>query len=85
MFSCEILLLDCFFPSVLQICYVEERISRIVSEGPFDIETKRVDCISYFNVSCLTKNVMLYSGIKHSTTVQTDHPRSLPIQTRKPN
>ena len=33
------------FSSTLQIWYVEERISRSVSEGPFDFEKTRVDCI----------------------------------------
>ena len=32
------------FSSILQICYVEVRISRSVSEGPFDFEITRVDC-----------------------------------------
>ena len=35
------------FSSILQACYVEVRISRSVSEGPFDFEITRVDCI-YF-------------------------------------
>ena len=33
------------FSSVLHIWYVEVRISRSVSEGPFDFEITRVDCI----------------------------------------
>ena len=33
------------FSSVLHIRYVEVRISRSISEGPFDFEITRVDCI----------------------------------------
>ena len=42
MFICEIWLFVWYF---LQFCtYVEVRISRSVSEGPFDFEKTRVDC-----------------------------------------
>ena len=34
------------FSSILNICYVELRISRSVSEGPFKFEITRVDCIT---------------------------------------
>ena len=33
------------FSSILKICYVEVRISRSVSEGPFKFEITRVSCI----------------------------------------
>ena len=33
------------FSSIMHICYVEVRISRSVSGGPFDFEITRVDCI----------------------------------------
>ena len=36
------------FSSILQVGYVEVRISRSVLEGPFDFEITRVDCIYYF-------------------------------------
>ena len=36
------------FFSILQIWYVEVRISRTVSEGPFDFEITRVDCIYFW-------------------------------------
>ena len=38
-------LFDLSFPSILQIWYVEERISRNISEGLFDFEISGVDCI----------------------------------------
>ena len=41
MFICEIWLFDWYFSSILQIWYVEVRISRSVLEGPFEIT--RVD------------------------------------------
>ena len=34
------------FFSILKICYVEVRISRSISKGPFKFEITRVDCIS---------------------------------------
>ena len=34
-----------FFSSILQLCYVEIRISRCISESPLDFEITRVDCI----------------------------------------
>ena len=40
------------FSSVLKIWYVEVRISRSVSEGPFKFEITRVDCISYGPYQC---------------------------------
>ena len=45
MFICEIWLFDLVFFSIQHIWYVEVRISRSVSEGPFDFEITRVDCI----------------------------------------
>ena len=45
MFICEKLVVRLVFSSVLQIWCVEVRISQSVSEGPFDFETMRVDCI----------------------------------------
>ena len=39
-----------FFSSILQIWYVEVRISRTVSEGPFDFEITRVDCIFWLEL-----------------------------------
>ena len=45
MFVCEIWLFDWSFPqSILQIWYVEVRISGSVSEDPFDFEITIVDC-----------------------------------------
>ena len=38
------------FSSVLHIWYVEVRISQSVSEGPFDFEITRVDCMSFYPV-----------------------------------
>ena len=46
MFNCEIWLLVLVFFSVLHILYVEVRISRSVSAGPFDFEITRVNCTS---------------------------------------
>ena len=37
-------LFDLFFSSILQICYVDVRISRIISASPLDFEIARVDC-----------------------------------------
>ena len=34
------------FSSIMKICYVEVRISRSISKGPFKFEITRVDCIS---------------------------------------
>ena len=45
MFICEIWLFDCYFPQ-----YVEVRISRNVSQDPFDFQITRVDCILTVNV-----------------------------------
>ena len=39
------------FSSLLQIWYVEVRISRSLLEGPFDFEIKRVDCTCSFATS----------------------------------
>ena len=39
------------FSSILQIWYVEVRISRSVWEGPFDFEITRVDCIYKCNMA----------------------------------
>ena len=39
------LVVQIVFPSILQIWYVEVRISRSVFEGPFDFEITRVDCM----------------------------------------
>ena len=44
MFICEILIVRLVFSSILHIWYVEVRISRSVSAGPFDFEITRVDC-----------------------------------------
>ena len=49
MFICEIWLFKWFFRSILHILYVEVRLSRNVSEGPFDFEISRVDCSSSAN------------------------------------
>ena len=40
-------LIGSFLNSANLICHVEVRISRCVSEGPFDFEITRVDCIIY--------------------------------------
>ena len=48
MFICEMWLFDWYFP---QFCTSEVRISRSVSEGPFDFEITRVDCILCFRFS----------------------------------
>ena len=37
-------LVDLFFSSVLQIWYVEVRISRSILESPLDFEITRIDC-----------------------------------------
>ena len=50
MFICEILVVRLVFSSILHILYVEERISRSVSAGPFDFELTRVDYICDTNV-----------------------------------
>ena len=43
----EMWLFDLFFPSILQIWYVEERISRSISEGPLDFQITGVDCMMF--------------------------------------
>ena len=44
-FICEMWLFDLFFSLILQIWYVEVRISWSNSESPLDFEITRVDCI----------------------------------------
>ena len=50
------------FSKILHIRYVEVRISRSVSEGPFDFEITRVDCIC--KVSCMLQIKGLRNNIK---------------------
>ena len=70
------------FSSFLQIWYVEVRISRSVSEGPFDFEITRVDCISLISSrssvrggrkpECPEKNHLTYQcRIWHLTCIRT--------------
>ena len=51
MFICEILVVRLVFSSILHTWYVEVRISRSVSAGPFDFEITRVDCIFFSYLS----------------------------------
>ena len=44
MFICEIWLFDWYFPQFCTFDMSVVRISRSVSEGPFDFEITRVDC-----------------------------------------
>ena len=44
-FICEMWLFNLSFSSILQIWYVEMRISRSISESPLDFDITRVDCI----------------------------------------
>ena len=50
------------FSSVLHIWYVEVWISRSISDGPFDFEITRVDCICLVNCKILIKFVSSYSS-----------------------
>ena len=50
-------LFDLYFSSILQIWYVEEQISRSISEGPLDFEITGVDCI-YLVVGSLLEGIL---------------------------
>ena len=43
-FICEMWFSD-FFPLILQILYVEIRITRTISESPLNFEITRIDCM----------------------------------------
>ena len=65
---CKNWLFKLFFSSILQIWYVEVRISRTVYEGPFDFEITRVDCIISSNMaSCLHEYCQKQKDFKHKT------------------
>ena len=55
------------FSSILQIWYVKVRISRSVSEGPFDFEITRVDCI---------KNTYLIKGLTNQNLIPVQYRAS---------
>ena len=46
MFICEIWLFHCYIPQFSKSDMSKYRISRSVSESPFDFEITRVDCIT---------------------------------------
>ena len=68
-FICEMWLFDLFFSSILQIWYVEIRISRSISESPLDFEITKVDCIFL----CLCKQFRNSSDAVMCNTCSRDH------------
>ena len=69
-------LIELFFPQSCKIWYVEVRISRIISENPFEFEITRVDCTKLGNQNdnyfvnltmCLTNGPWTYRNpVRHS-------------------
>ena len=51
-YICQMWLFGLFFSSILQIWYVEVRISRSISESPLEFEITRVDCIVNDIIKC---------------------------------